>query len=125
MKAIKRKTLKERRIDTAPLVFRIDEESRRLKREPEWSSGKEDGITLVKYPHMRIVLVALKNNTSMHEHKVKGPISLFVMSGKVTLLVDKNEFILKKNGLFSLRKSILHEVHADENSVIMLTIMAI
>jgi hypothetical protein len=33
----------------------IDEEIARLKREPEWTSGRKDGITLVKYPRMRIL----------------------------------------------------------------------
>ncbi len=98
---------------------------RQLKSEPEWKSGREDGITLAKYPHMRVVLTALKKGTTLHEHKVEGPFSLFVINGKVTVTVNKTEFRLEKNGLFTLRKAILHAVRADADSVLLLTIMAL
>lgn len=120
----KRRSAKERKIEAPHLALRLDEEVRRLKTEPQWKSGMEDGITLAKYPHMRVVLVALKRGARMHEHKVKGPMSLFVASGHVTLLVEKKESRLKAGGLFTLRKAILHDVRANADSVILLTIMA-
>lgn len=121
----RRKTTKERGINAPILALHVEEEVRRLKAEPEWKSGSEDGITLAKYPHMRVVLVALRKGKSMHEHKVKGPMSLFVVSGKISLIVGHSELQLRKKGLFTLRKAILHDVRALVDSVIMLTIMAL
>lgn len=121
----RRKTPKERNIVAPILALNIDEEVRRLKVELEWVSGVEDGITLVKYPHMRIVLIALRKGKSMHKHKVKGPISLFVVSGKISLIAGKSETQLKARGLFTLRKAIPHDVCALVDSVIILTIMAL
>lgn len=120
-----RRTAQERRIDAPVLALRVNEEIKRLKREPKWKSGKEDGITLAKYPHLRVVLVALKRNADMREHSVKGPLSLYVVSGKVTITVDHKELQLKEQDLFTLRKSILHDVRANVDSVILLTIMAL
>jgi quercetin dioxygenase-like cupin family protein len=105
--------------------LRVKEETKRLKSELKWKAGTEDGITLAKYPHMRVVLVALKKDTDMREHSVKGPLSLFVVNGKVTVTADNREHQLKGQDLFTLRKSILHDVRANINSVILLTIMSI
>jgi quercetin dioxygenase-like cupin family protein len=121
----RQKSVKERKIDAPTLALQVDEEVRRLKTEPEWKSGVEDGITLAKYPHMRVVLVALKRGIRMKEHAVKGPMSLFVVSGKVTLIVEKQEFQLKEKGLFTLRKAVLHDVMANSDAVILMTIMAL
>jgi quercetin dioxygenase-like cupin family protein len=121
----KRGTVQERRIDDPILAFRVQEEVRLLKSEPEWKSGARDGITLAKYPHMRAVLVALKKGISMREHKVKGPMSLYVVSGNVTLIAGKQNFQLKEGGLFTLRKTILHDVQANADSVLLLTIVAL
>jgi quercetin dioxygenase-like cupin family protein len=119
------KTPKERKIVAPILALNVDEEIRGLKFEPEWVSGVEDGITLVKYPHMRIVLIALRKGKSMHEHKVNGPISLFVVSGKISLIAGKSETQLKARGLFTLRKAIPHDVRALVDSVVILTIVAL
>ncbi len=121
----RQKSVKERGIDAPRLSLHVDEQVRLLKSEPEWKSGMEDGITLAKYPHMRVVLVALKKGIRMKEHAVQGPMSLFVVSGKVTLIVEKQEFQLKEKGLFTLRKAVLHDVMATSDAVILMTIMAL
>ncbi len=123
MKSRGRPSVQERNINAPVLALHVDEVVRQLKSEPEWKLGTEDGITLAKYNHMRVVVVALKKGKSMHEHKVKGPLSLYVISGKVTLVVDQKEYQLKDKGLFTLRKTILHDVRASADSVFLLTIM--
>lgn len=120
-----RKSAKERRIEAPVLALQLDKEVQRLKTEPEWQTGKEDGITLAKYPHLRVVLVALRKGASMHEHTVRGPISVFVVSGRVTLLASERSYDLRAKGLATLRKSVLHDVRATEDSVILLTVMAL
>ncbi len=119
----RRESVKERGIDEPVLTFNISEQIERLKAEPEWASGMEDGMTLAKYPHMRVVLVALKKGRSMQEHKVEGPMSLFVISGNISLTAGDGEYELKENGLLTLRKEVLHEVTAKADSVFLLTVM--
>ncbi len=121
----RRKNLNERNINAPALALRIDEMTSQLKTEPEWRFGREDGITLAKYPHMRVVLTALKRGARMHEHKVEGPISLLVVSGRITVTANKREYQLRRNALFTLRKAIPHDVQADADSVLLLTVMAL
>lgn len=116
-----RKPARERQIEAPLLSLKIEEEVKRLKSEPEWISGKIDGITLVKYPYLRVVLVALRKGTSLREHTVKGPISLFVISGKISLKSDNEKREVGTKGLLSLRKTISHNVRALADSVFLLT----
>jgi quercetin dioxygenase-like cupin family protein len=93
-----------------------------LTSEDEWLSGKRDGITLVKYPHMRVVLVALRKGTRMREHKMRGPISLFVVQGRIHIEAGSTSYKVRKKELVTLRTAILHDVQADQDSVFLLTI---
>lgn len=113
----------ERNIESPVLSHRLSEQVRLLKSEPEWKSGREDGITLAKYPHMRVVLVALKKGLSMREHKIRGPMSLYVMNGRVSLKTDHTESQLAKDGLFTLRKNIPYDIRANTDAVMLMTIM--
>jgi len=119
-----RRSVKDRRIGSPVLTLNVDREIRRLKTESEWVSGMEDGITLVKYPHMRIVLVALRRGKSLREHRVAGPMSVFVVSGKIVMLAGESEYHLKAKDIVTLRKNIPHDVRAAADSVFLLTLMA-
>ncbi len=121
---MKRMSPAERNIEAPVLTHRLPEQVRLLKSEPEWQSGPEDGITLAKYPHMRVVLVALKKGLSMREHKIRGPMSLYVVNGRVSLKTDHTEAQLEKDGLFTLRKGIPYDVRANTDAVMLMTIMA-
>jgi quercetin dioxygenase-like cupin family protein len=120
-----RPAVRDRHIDSSILALKIGDETKRLKREPEWISGKENGITLAKYPHMRVVLVALRKGKSMHGHEVRGPLTLYVVSGKVVFTAEESGCQLRAREIVTLRKNVSHEVYAATNAVILLTIMAI
>ncbi len=119
----RRESVKERGIDEPVLALDISEQIELLKAEPEWAAGMEDGITLAKYPHMRVVLVSLRKGRSMQEHKIEGPMSLYVISGHISLTAGTSEYELKEKGLLTVRKEVLHEVSAKSDSVFLLTIL--
>ena len=116
------KSVKARAITASVRSVNIDEEIARLQREPEWTSGREDGIALVKYPRMRVVLVALKKGTSMRQRKVEGPLSVYVISGKIVVATEKGDLEVQAKGLFTMRQHFLKEVHATADSVFLLTL---
>lgn len=118
-----RPPVRDRRIDSHALALNIDDEAKRLMREPEWVSGRENGITLAKYPHMRVVLVALKKGMSLREHKVEGPMSLSVLSGKINVAVSGVSYELFSKGLLTLKKTVPYDISARSNSLFLMTIM--
>jgi hypothetical protein len=116
------KSVKARAINSPVLSVNIDEEIARLKKEPEWTSGREDGIALVKYPRMRVVLVALRKGQAMRQRKVEGPLSIYVVSGKIIVATEKGDLGVQAKGLFTMRQRFLKEVHAMADSVFLLTL---
>jgi quercetin dioxygenase-like cupin family protein len=120
---MKRRTVDERKIDSPVISLDTEGEVHALKTEPEWIAGERNGITLAKYPHMRVVLVALRRGTSLREHKVEGPMALYLLSGKVSVTVRKTRHQVPEGGLFALRKTVPHDVEALEDSAFLLTIM--
>ena len=116
------KSVKARAITSPVLSVDVDAEISRLKREPEWKSGREDGIALVKYPRMRVVLVALKSGTSVRQRKVEGPLSIYVVSGKLVIAAEKGEHGVQAKGLYTMRRGFLKEVHAMSNAIFLLTL---
>ncbi len=116
------KSVKARAITSPVLHLSVEEEIDRLQSEPEWTSGREDAITLVKYPRMRVVLVALKRGSRMRQRKVEGPLSIYVISGRIAIAAEEDEYTLKAKGLFTMRQKYLDEVRAIGDSVFLLTL---
>lgn len=115
--------MKERRITAPVLSVSIDDELERIKQEPEWTTGAENGIALVKYPHLRVVLVALKKGKTMRRQDVQGPLSVYVISGSVIVKAGREEHEVQGKGLLTLRRLTLHEIHASSDSVLLLTLV--
>jgi len=68
------------------LQFNLAGELDQLHRDEAWlhPTGRSSK-TLVKYPDLRIVLMAMKANTRMHEHTAAGRISVHTLDGHIRL----------------------------------------
>jgi len=68
------------------LQFNLAGELDELHRDEAWlhPTGRSSK-TLVKYPDLRIVLIAMKANTRMHEHTAAGRISVHSLNGHIRL----------------------------------------
>lgn len=78
--------------------------------------------TLAKYPDLRIVLVSMKANTKMHEHKAAGRLSLMTLTGCVRLKVLNTTVDVPAGHLFTLDCCVPHDVEALQQSTFLLTI---
>ncbi|MBZ0198833.1 MAG: cupin domain-containing protein [Ignavibacteriaceae bacterium] len=109
---------------SAPLLkFSIDKEVDRLKTEPTWADGDRNAITLQKNSKLRVVLITMRKGASLKEHKVEGPITIFVLSGKIIFSTGDDKINMSGNELIVLEKTIPHDVEALEDSSFILTII--
>jgi quercetin dioxygenase-like cupin family protein len=102
----------------------IDDELEKLKEAPSWQreSGRS-AETLVKYEEFRIVLVRMKPGSYMSHHRAEGPISIYVLQGKVQVHLPEDRVEdLKPGGLLTLERCLEHDVEAVEESAFLLTI---
>ena len=86
-----------------------------------WSTG-HNARTLAKYDDVRIVLIALRANARMPEHKTEGRISVHVLAGHIQVKAAGRTFNLRPSGLLALDQGLPHDVEALEESALLLTI---
>ncbi|GBD86671.1 hypothetical protein BMS3Abin03_00592 [bacterium BMS3Abin03] len=123
MSESKRENPKDRVLKAPLLNFAIDKEIERLKKESSWINGDRNAVTLQKDSNLRVVLITLHKGVTLHEHKVEGPITLFVLSGKINFIAGEEKVNAKSNGFIVLDKAISHDVEALEDSSFILTII--
>ena len=103
------------------MEFDLPAEIHRLKAETTWNTG-QNARTLIKYDDFRVVLIALAAEARIQEHKTEGRISIHLLSGHVQVRAAGRTFSLYPGGLLALDQGVPHDVHALEESALLLTI---
>ena len=105
------------------LQFNLASELDQLHRDESWlhPTGRSSK-TLVKYPDLRIVLIAMKANTRMHEHTAAGRISVHSLNGHIRLHLPEKVVDLPVGHLLALDQCVPHDVEAAEDSAFLLTL---
>lgn len=101
----------------------LEEEVGQLQKEDAWLHGiGRSSKTLVKHNDLRIVLISMKANTQMHEHKATARISIQTLTGHVQLRVVGRTVDLPAGHLISLDQCLPHDVEALKDSSLLLTL---
>lgn len=105
------------------LQFDLAGELDQLHRDDSWlqPTGRSSK-TLVKHPDLRIVLIAMRANTRMHEHNAAGRISVHTLAGHIRLHLPGQVVDLPSGRLLALDQCVLHDVEAVEDSAFLLTL---
>ena len=118
-----RRAVRERGLDAPLHTFSVQGALEQLRKESAWEPGDRNAVTLVKTERVRVVLIGMKKWTSLLEHRVEGPMTLYVIEGSIKFTVGTHYCTLKRSGLVSLDKSIPHDVEALEESAFLLPIL--
>lgn len=103
------------------LEFNLTREIEQLLAEPEWRAG-HNSKTLVKYDTLRVVLIVLRADGTIPEHKAAGPISIHTVRGRIRVRATGRTFDLPAGGLLTLDQGVPHDVEGVEDSAFVLTI---
>ena len=105
------------------LQFDLASELDQLHRDESWlqPTGRSSK-TLVKHSDLRIVLIAMKANTHMHEHTAAGRISVHSLNGHIRLHLPERVVDLPAGRLLALDQCVPHDVEAAEDSAFLLTL---
>jgi quercetin dioxygenase-like cupin family protein len=105
------------------LQFDLGEEIDQQQKEDSWLHGVgRSSRTLVKYDDLRIVLISMKADTEMHEHKAAARISVQTLTGHVQLRVVGHTVDLPAGHLLALDQCLPHDVVALKDSSLLLTL---
>lgn len=103
------------------LSFDLSEEVHRLQSEQPWQA-EHTANTIVKYPDLRIVLVALKAGARLHEHRTAGRVAIQSLSGEIRVHLEGTAIDMPAGKLLTLDHDVPHDVEAAKDSVFLLTI---
>jgi quercetin dioxygenase-like cupin family protein len=110
-------------LDTPILQCDLLEEIQSLHEEDAWLQGTgPSSKTLVKHSDLRIVLLAMRKNMSMHEHKTAARISVQTLAGHIRLRLPDRTVELPAGQLLVLDQCVPHDVEAEEDSAFLLTL---
>ena len=110
-------------LSESELQFNLADELDQLHRDEAWlhPTGRSSK-TLVKYSDLRIVLIAMRANTRMHEHTAAGRISVQTLNGHIRLHLPERVVDLPAGNLLALDQCMPHDVEASEDSAFLLTL---
>jgi quercetin dioxygenase-like cupin family protein len=104
------------------LTFDLAAEAEALKREPTWQQSGHNAKTLVKHADVRVVLIALRKGARMQEHKTDQCVTLHALAGRLRLHLPDESLDLPTGALMALDHTVVHDVEALEESVLLLTL---
>lgn len=103
------------------MLFDLYSEVRRLEAEQPWQAG-HTANTIVKYPDLRIVLVALKAGAQLLPHRTMGRISIQCLAGKIRVHLPERSIEVAAGKLLTLDSEVSHDITAISDSSFLLTI---
>jgi quercetin dioxygenase-like cupin family protein len=123
MKDKERGDVRDRGLDAPLHTFSVQRALEQLRTEAAWKVGDRNAMTLVKTDKVRVVLIGLKKWASLLEHRVEGPMTLYVLEGAIKFVVGSHYCTLSHSGFVCLEHAIPHDVEALEESAFLLTIV--
>jgi quercetin dioxygenase-like cupin family protein len=110
-------------LSEAVLQFNLTSELDQLHQDEAWlHPAGRSSKTLVKYPDLRVVLIAMRANTRMHQHTAEGRISVHTLNGHIRLHLPERVVDLPAGNLLALDQCVSHDVEATEDSAFLLTL---
>jgi quercetin dioxygenase-like cupin family protein len=114
----------DRLLDAPMVTFDLPEFIQKIKQEPSWKDSDRNAITVFKTTDLRLVLVALHAGAAINTHKADGVISVQVLEGRIRFNADSGQAEVGPGQVVVLHELIPHSVHAEEESVFLLTVSA-
>ncbi len=97
-------------------------EARALREEEPWRREGHNAKTLVKNESLRIVLIDMRRDGRLREHRTGSRISIQVLAGRISVSVPGKTYDVRSGQLLAVDESIPHEVEALEPSTFLLTL---
>jgi quercetin dioxygenase-like cupin family protein len=101
--------------------FDLAQEMKECEQKRPWPMG-HFAKTLFKKSDFRMVLIVMEKGAILKEHHADGTISIQILKGSIDFRVQGESHTLRENSVLTLGASIKHELEAQGESAILLTI---
>lgn len=111
-----------RPLSAAQLVFNIEEQLRLLRKDEAYVRSGRVGRTLVKSGALRITLTVLADGVTVGTHHATSPMTLQVLEGMITYLVEDESFELKQGDVLHFGPGHAKDIRAGGETALLLTL---
>ena len=111
-----------RRLSSPLVEFDLLGMIEKLRTDPAWKAEGHSAATIVKYPDLRIVLMALRPKALIREHRADARISVQALTGHAFLRLPDRVVDLPAGRGVALERGLPHDVEAIEESALLLTL---
>lgn len=110
------------RFEGEQLMIDLDAAIEHLKNEPHPATGGHRQIALYHYGPVTKVLFAFEAGGGLEKHAANGVVSIHALSGALNVTADGQAHELQPGQLLMLTPNVPHDVHATEESQMLLTV---
>lgn len=103
------------------LTFDLASEAAALRDAPPWELRGHNAKTLVKHPDLRLVLMVVRAGAQIQRHQTDHRISVQTVTGHVRLNLPEQVVDLPAGSVLVLDRSIPHDVVAEQDSTVLLS----
>jgi quercetin dioxygenase-like cupin family protein len=101
--------------------FQLAREIDQLTGSPQYRSTGQAARTLVKRPDLRVVLIVLRRNADLKEHRTNQPVSIHVLKGRVRIALPRGCPEPVAGELLVLESAVTHDIMALTDSAFLLS----
>ncbi len=114
--------LRTHEISGKALLIDVDREAEEILNAAKQEGTGHTAKTLVKEGPLRIVLLGLKQGSTLRDHEAEGPVSLHVLKGDVEIASGESVETVEAGRALVFGASVSHSVRALADSVVLVTI---
>ncbi|MCA9675819.1 MAG: hypothetical protein H6708_33635 [Kofleriaceae bacterium] len=103
-------------------IHDLDQASARLRAQTPWQRHGQSAVTLIKEPDLRVVLLELRAGARVVEHHTAARVTIHLLRGRVRMHVGDRTLPLVAGQLVMLAADVAHDVGADDDSTVLVTL---
>lgn len=96
--------------------------TQQIKGEETWHTAPRASRVVANRPPLRVMLHVMRAGSATPVHRAAGPISVFVISGRIQFRADPHAAMLTAGQLLTLEPGRAHAVEAPEDAVFLVTV---
>ncbi len=103
--------------------FNLADVELHLRSEPAFITEGHSAVTLVKYPDLRVVLLAMRAGARLGEARAEARVSVQTLRGRAMLRLPEGPLDLPAGSLVTLERGMAHDIEAHEDTAVLLTLV--
>lgn len=92
-----------------------------LRNAPQYRTSGHAARTLFKRPELRVVLIVLRRNAELKEHKTNQPVSIQTLMGRIGVALPDGGIVQDIGGLMVIEPGVMHDIRALSDSAFLLS----